>query len=193
LLRPLQVLFYKFDFSDILKNIAPLIRKVMGILGYISVHIMSGTQLKKLKMKSINFIRKGEGENYNYAQDHCFIKLSSQDTNGELCIIEDTLKPGFHLNRHHHKIMTEVFYILEGELELIFDNETTILKEGDTITVPPNVWHEANCKNGGKMLTIFKNGEFDIFLEQLSGMTADDFSNEVYMKSLSEKFDIYEE
>jgi len=193
LLRPLQVLFYKFDFSDLLKNIAPLIRKVMGILGYISVHIMSGTQLKKLKMKSINFIRKGEGENYNYAQDHCFIKLSSQDTNGELCIIEDTLKPGFHLNRHHHKIMTEVFYILEGELELIFDNETTILKEGDTITVPPNVWHEANCKNGGKMLTIFKNGEFDIFLEQLSGMTADDFSNEVYMKSLSEKFDIYEE
>lgn len=193
MLRPLQVLFYKFDFSDLLKNIAPLIRKVMGILGYISVHIMSGTQLKKLKMKSINFIRKGEGENYNYAQDHCFIKLSSQDTNGELCIIEDTLKPGFHLNRHHHKIMTEVFYILEGELELIFDNETTILKEGDTITVPPNVWHEANCKNGGKMLTIFKNGEFDIFLEQLSGMTADDFSNEVYMKSLSEKFDIYEE
>ena len=95
-------------------------------------------------MKAINFIRKGEGENYNYAQDHCFIKLSSRDTNGELCIIEDTLKPGFHLNRHHHKIMTEVFYILEGELELIFDNETTILKEGDTITVPPNVWHEAN-------------------------------------------------
>ena len=193
MLRPLQVLFYKFDFSDLLKNIAPLIREVMGILGYISVHITSGTQLKKLKMKSINFIRKGEGENYNYAQDHCFIKLSSQDTNGELCIIEDTLKPGFHLNRHHHKIMTEVFYILEGELELIFDNETTILKEGDTITVPPYVWHEANCKNGGKMLTIFKNGEFDIFLEQLSGMTADDFSNEVYMKSLSEKFDIYEE
>ena len=193
MLRPLQVLFYKLDFSDLLRNIAPLIREVMGILGYISVHIMSGTQLKKLKMKSINFIRKGEGENYNYAQDHCFIKLSSRDTNGELCIIEDTLKPGFHLNRHHHKIMTEVFYILEGELELIFDNETTILKEGDTITVPPNVWHEANCKNGGKMLTIFKNGEFDIFLEQLSGMTADDFSNEVYMKSLSEKFDIYEE
>lgn len=146
-----------------------------------------------MKMKSISFIRKGEGENYNYAQDHCFIKLSSRDTNGELCIIEDTLKPGFHLNRHHHKIMTEVFYILEGEMELIFDNKTTILKEGDTITVPPKVWHEANCKNGGKMLTIFKNGEFDIFLEQLSKMTEDDFSNEVFMKSFSEKFDIYEE
>ena len=144
-------------------------------------------------MKSINLIKKGEGENYNYVQDHCFIKLSSRDTNGELCIVEDTLKPKFHLSRHHHKIMTEVFYMLEGEMELIFDNETTILKQGDTITVAPNVWHEAKCKNGGKMLTIFKNGEFDIFLEELSKMSVDDFSNEAYLKSVSEKFDIYEE
>ena len=144
-------------------------------------------------MEQTKFAKKGEGENYNYSQDHCFIKLSSRDTNGELCIIEDTLKPGFHLNRHHHKIMTEVFYILEGEMELIFDNETIVLRDGDTITVPPNVWHEAKCENGGKMLTIFKNGEFDIFLEQLSTMTEDDFSNEEFMKSFSTKFDIYEE
>ena len=146
-----------------------------------------------MKMEQTRFVKKGEGENYNYSQDHCFIKLSSRDTNGELCIIEDTLKPGFHLNRHHHKVTTEVFYILEGEMELIFDKETIVLREGDTITVPPNVWHEAKCENGGKMLTIFKNGEFDIFLEQLSTMTADDFSNEEFMRSFSAKFDIYEQ
>ena len=127
------------------------------------------------KMKSKEYIKKAEGENYNYAQDHCFVKLSSRQTNGELCIIEDTLKPGFHLKRHHHKIMTEVFYMLVGELELIFDEETIILREGDTITVPPNVWHEAKSVNGGKMVTIFKNGEFDVFLEQLSTMTEADF------------------
>ena len=149
--------------------------------------------IKKMKMEQTRFVKKGEGENYNYSQDHCFIKLSSRDTNGELCIIEDTLKPGFHLNRHHHKVMTDVFYILEGEMELIFDKETIVLREGDTITVPPNVWHEAKCENGGKMLTIFKNGEFDIFLEQLSTMTADDFSNEELMRSFSAKFDIYEQ
>lgn len=144
-------------------------------------------------MTTKEIIRKGEGENYDYSQDHCFIKLSSRATNGELCLIEDTLKPGFHLKRHHHKIMTEVFYMLVGELELVFDDETIILKEGDTITVPPNVWHEAKCANGGKMLTIFKNGQFDIFLEQLSTMTADDFANKELMKSFSAKFDIYEE
>lgn len=144
-------------------------------------------------MKKIELIRTGEGENYNYSQDHCFVKLSSRSTNGELCLIEDTLKPGFHLARHHHKIMTEVFYMLVGELELIFDDETIILSEGDTITVAPNVWHEAKCKDGGKMLTIFKNGRFDVFLETLSKMTERDFADTVLMKSVAAEFDIYEE
>ncbi|HAW81230.1 MAG TPA: cupin domain-containing protein [Balneola sp.] len=144
-------------------------------------------------MISKQYVASGEGENYDYSQDHCFIKVSSKHTNGELCLIEDTIKPGFHLKRHHHKIMTEVFYMLEGEMELVFDDETILLKPGDTITVAPNVWHEAKCKDGGKMLTIFKNGQFDIFLEQLSTMTQEDFSNAELMKSFSAKFDIYEE
>lgn len=144
-------------------------------------------------MDSKQIVRKDKGENYNYAQDHCFVKLSSRATDGELCLIEDTLKPGFHLKRHHHKKMTEVFYMLEGKLVLIFDDETITLNEGDTITVPPNVWHEAKCAEGGKMLTIFKNGSFDDFLEGLSKMSEADFSDEVLMRNYSEKFDIYEE
>ncbi|HCR54086.1 MAG TPA: cupin domain-containing protein [Cytophagales bacterium] len=136
-------------------------------------------------------IRKGEGENYNYSQDHCFIKLSSHKTNGELSIVEDTLKPGFYLGRHHHKIMTEVFYVLEGEVELIFDDESITVKPGDTITIPPHVWHAASCKNGGKMLTIFKNGRFDVYLEKLSKMSEADFANTELMKSISAEFDIY--
>ena len=144
-------------------------------------------------MTSQEFIKKGEGKNYNYSQDHCFIKLSSRHTNGELCFVEDTLKPGFYLKRHYHKVMTEVFYMLEGELELIFDDETIIAKAGDTITVPPNVWHAAKCVEGGKMLTIFKNGRFDVFLEKLSTMTAEQFADKALMKSISHEFDIYHE
>ncbi|MEL6534538.1 MAG: cupin domain-containing protein [Bacteroidota bacterium] len=140
----------------------------------------------------MEFIKNGEGENYNYAQDHCFVKLSSRQTNGELCFVEDTLKPGFFLGRHHHKIMTEVFYILEGEVELIFDDQTLVLKPGDTVTVPPHVWHAASCNEGGKMLTIFKNGQFDLYLERLSQMKEVDFANADLMKQVSAEFDIYE-
>ena len=138
-------------------------------------------------------IRNGEGENYNYSQDHCFVKLSSRNTNGELSFVEDKLKPGFFLGRHHHKIMTEVFYILEGEVELIFDDESIVCRSGDTITVPPNVWHAARCEKGGKMLTLFKNGQFDLYLERLSKMSDSDFADKNLMKSVSAEFDIYED
>lgn len=143
-------------------------------------------------MKKQETIRNGHGENYPYAQDHCFVKLSSRDTRGELCFVEDHLKPGFYLGRHHHKIMTEVFYILEGELELIFDDETVVAKAGDTVTVPPNVWHAARCADGGKMLTIFKNGQFDLYLEALSHMSDADFENADLMAATAAKYDIYE-
>lgn len=144
-------------------------------------------------MKQKELIRNGEGPNFDYSQDHCFVKLSSHQTKGELCLIEDTLKPGFHLARHHHKIMTEVFYMLKGELELIFDDETIVLREGDTITVAPHVWHEAKCLKGGKMLTIFKNGQFDLYLERLSKMSENDFENDQLVKTVSAEFDIYHE
>ncbi len=143
-------------------------------------------------METKELVRNGEGANYDYSQDHCFIKLSSTKTKGELCFVEDTLKPGFFLGRHHHKIMTEVFYILEGRVELIFDDETLICNPGDTITVPPNVWHAARCEKGGKMLTIFKNGQFDQYLEKLSQMSDEQFKDAELMKAVDAEFDIYQ-
>lgn len=146
-----------------------------------------------IKMNQKITVRNGEGENYPYSQDHCFVKLSSKDTDGKLSIVEDTLKPGFFLARHHHKIMTEVFYILEGVVDLIFDDETIVCHAGDTITVPPHVWHAARCEKGGKMLSVFHNkGQFDIFLEKLSKMTDEDFADAQLMQMVSAEFDIYE-
>ncbi len=143
-------------------------------------------------MDTFQFIPNGQGEDYDYSQDHCFVKLSSHDTHGELSMVEDTLKPGFYLARHHHKIMTEIFYILEGEVELIFDDKTIVAGPGDTITVPPNVWHAASCKEGGKMLTIFKNGQFDLYLERLSTLSDEDFADAEKMAQVSAEFDVYE-
>ena len=67
------------------------------------------------------------------------------------------------------------------------------MNAGDTLTVPPNVWHAARCEKGGKMLTIFKNGRFDIFLRKLSTLNDKQFADSTFMKQLSEEFDIYEE
>jgi quercetin dioxygenase-like cupin family protein len=143
-------------------------------------------------MKKQQIIKSGEGKNYSYSQDHCFVKVASNQTNQELCFVEDILKPGFYLPRHHHKIMLEVFYILEGEVEYGFDDETVTAKAGDTIIVPQNVWHSAKCEKGGKMLSIFKNGQFDEYLAFLSTLSEKQFADSEYMAEVSARFDIYE-
>ena len=143
-------------------------------------------------MTTFEYIKANEGKDFDYSQDHCFVKLASRDTAGELSIVEDTLKPGFTLGRHHHKIMTEVFYVREGERDFVFDDSTIQARPGDTITIPPMVWHAAYCQHGGKMLTIFKHGRFDEFLERLSTMSNEQFSDKALMTSVAEEFDIYE-
>lgn len=137
-------------------------------------------------------VRNGAGKDYDYSQDHCFVKLAAKLTDGRLSFVEDHLKPGFKLARHYHKTMTEVFYVLDGEIRFNMDGETITVKTGDTLTIPPNVWHSAECEHGGRMLTIFLEGRFDEYLERMNSMTLDQFQNAELMRSTAEEFDIYD-
>ncbi len=56
----------------------------------------------------------GQGQDYEWSKDHIFVKTTLDLTEGRVTVVEDTLKPGFHLPRHYHKAMTEIFYILDG-------------------------------------------------------------------------------
>ena len=142
--------------------------------------------------QKITLVRNGQGKDFDYSQDHCFVKLPSSDTGGELTMVEDQLKPGFRLPRHHHKRMTEVFYVLEGQIAFVLDDQTITLNAGDTLTIPPNVWHAAGPPAGGRMLTFFKNGRFDEYLSELGALSESQFQDQALMTSLAEKYDIFE-
>jgi quercetin dioxygenase-like cupin family protein len=136
-------------------------------------------------------IQPSKGIEYEWSSDHIFVKTIGKLAEGRVSVVEDTMKPGFHLGRHHHKKMTEIFYILEGELTLIFDDETVVASVGTTINVPPNVWHEAKSENGAKMLSVFSPAGFEDYLAQLKTLTDEQFTDEAFMQALNEKYDIW--
>ena len=136
-------------------------------------------------------IQPGKGIEYKWSSDHIFVKTIGDLAEGRVSMVEDTMKPGFHLGRHHHKKMTEIFYILEGELTLIFDDEAVVAPAGTTINVPPNVWHEAKSENGAKMLTVFSPAGFEDYLARLKTLTDEQFTDEAFMQALNEKYDIW--
>ena len=134
----------------------------------------------------------GQGKDYPWAKDHVFVKSRFDLSEGRMTLVEDTLKPGFRLARHHHKRMLEVFYILEGAVEFEFDDQTVEAVPGTTLSVPPDVWHEVRCPQGAKLLTIFTPGGFDKYLEELVALTESQYADPAFMTALSERFDIFE-
>lgn len=138
-------------------------------------------------------IQQGEGIEYKWSSDHIFVKSVGGLTDGRVSMVEDTMKPGFHLARHHHKKMTEIFYVLDGEIELIFDDKTVVAAAGTTINIPPNVWHEAKSENGAKMLSLFSPAGFEDYLAVLKTLTDAQFADHAFMQVLNEKYDIWNE
>lgn len=135
-------------------------------------------------------IGSGQGRDYDWSRDHVFVKTASDSTGGQVAVVEDILKPGFLLPRHRHAQMTEIFYILEGEVVFRFDDEIVTAAPGTTVNVPPHVWHELACDKGGKMLTVFTPGGFDQYLAEMATLTGEQLADDKLMKALAEKYDI---
>lgn len=143
-------------------------------------------------MKKQQIILAGQGKSYDWAKDHVFVKSAVELTDGRLTLVEDTLKPGFFLGRHHHKKMVEIFYVLEGSVEFKFDDETIIATPGTTVNIPPDVRHEVRSVPGSKLLTIFTPGGFDKYLEDLVALTEGQYADTAFMTGLSERYDIFD-
>ncbi len=119
------------------------------------------------------------------------MKTTVDVTDGRVTVVEDTLKPGFHLARHHHRSMVEIFYVLEGEIRFAFDDELVVATPGMTINIPQNVWHDVSSEGGGKLLTVFTPGGFDSYLSEIAAMAQDKLADEALMTRLAERYDIW--
>lgn len=134
----------------------------------------------------------GGGKSYAWAKDHVRVKSSLDLSDGRLTLVEDTLKPGFHLDRHHHKKMIEIFYILEGSVEFVFDDERVVAAPGTTLNVPPGIWHTVTSAEGARLLTIFSPGGFDSYMEDLIALTESQYADVDFMRELAERYDIFQ-
>lgn len=65
------------------------------------------------------------------------------------------------LDFHVHEKSDEMFYCIEGEFDIEFDNGLTHLTEGDFIIIPKGVKHRPVCKGLVKCLLIEIEGTLD--------------------------------
>lgn len=133
----------------------------------------------------------GQGLDYDWASDHIFVKTPMGMTGGRVTVVEDILKPGFHLARHHHRAMVEIFYVLDGRVTFVFADETLEATAGMTVTVPASVVHEVSAPAGARLITIFTPGGFDGYLAASASLTPAQTEDADFVAELGRRHDIW--
>jgi quercetin dioxygenase-like cupin family protein len=68
------------------------------------------------------------------------ILVSGSQTAGKYCLIDMFVSPGGGPGPHRHDF-EEMFHVLDGEIEVTFRGEKSILKAGMTVNIPANAPH----------------------------------------------------
>jgi quercetin dioxygenase-like cupin family protein len=93
------------------------------------------------------------------------ILLAGTDTAGRYCLIDMHVPPGGGPPPHRHDF-EESFTLLEGELEATFRGAKSIIKAGDTISIPanaPHQFHNASSKAVRMLCICSPAGQEDFF------------------------------
>ena len=73
---------------------------------------------------------------------------------GSLMMVEVCFKAGA-IGYEHRHVHEQVCYCLEGEFEFTVEGQTTRLRPGDSVYVPPSALHGTVCLGEGRLLDIF--------------------------------------
>ncbi len=78
----------------------------------------------------------GEGSAYGFHGSAAVIKASGEDTLGQLGVIESVYPAGLSVHEHVHDGEDEMFYLLEGEIEVFCGEERWSIGAGSFAFVP---------------------------------------------------------
>ena len=64
---------------------------------------------------------------------------------------------------HYHKVATELYYVLEGEGDVVLDGEPVSVSKGSLLHIPPGVVHGARGKMRVLVVGIPDMSDDDLF------------------------------
>lgn len=100
------------------------------------------------------------------ASDTYTILLSGENTAGRFTLIDMRVPPGGGPPPHRHDF-EETFTMLDGEIEVTFRGQTSVLRTGETANVPanaPHFFHNASERPARMLCTCSPSGQEAFFL-----------------------------
>jgi len=110
------------------------------------------------------------------------VKVSSQDTDGQLTVFEQTgLTPKGGPPLHIHPYQDEMFYVIEGEYKFQVGEDKYQMNPGDTIFLPRNVPHAfIQITDKARMVLSFQpSGKMEEFFRKTAEWTSPPSKEEI--------------
>ena len=103
------------------------------------------------------------------------VHLRSEESGGQVAVIETTPAPGAGPPLHHHDF-DEAFYVIEGELTFQLRDELTMARPGDLVFAPRGVAHTfANLSEApARQLIICTPAGFERYFARMAAENAGD-------------------
>ena len=141
-------------------------------------------------------LQPGEGKSFKIRTSTCTFKVTGQDTQGHFGLFEFVMEPGTQgASLHIHKHLTEIFYVVEGEVELVVEQRRILATPGTLMLVPEQTPH--GFSNPGqtraKLLMMFSPADLrEQYFEGLVELTKNERQpNQEELLELMGKFDQY--
>lgn len=133
-------------------------------------------------------VKAGEGRTHGHIQlkgvnsNVLDVKVSGDDTDGDLAIFEQTgLSPKRGTPLHVHHSQDEIFNVIEGEYHFIVGKDKHKLKAGDTIFLPrkvPHAWTQVSEK--AKMNVIVQPaGKLEAFFVTMAALKGEPSKDQI--------------
>ncbi|WP_117210078.1 cupin domain-containing protein [Allorhizocola rhizosphaerae] len=103
----------------------------------------------------------------------CFVRLTGEDTGGQLSIVEFTMPPGaMGAAPHIHHGHTEEFVITEGEITFDLAPGTEVVGAGGTVSVPPGAAHGFRNASGqpARLIGLFRPAGYEQYFREVHEM-----------------------
>jgi quercetin dioxygenase-like cupin family protein len=116
------------------------------------------------------FLSDGEGRTFTVGPDKASVKVEAEGTGDAFSLVEYVAAPGVPgPPPHTHRVVSETFYILEGEVEFLAGDTVRTLARGAVAFVPPGVTHTFSNKGPkfARWIGIFSPGRYMALVEEV--------------------------
>lgn len=110
------------------------------------------------------FLESGQGRNYDMGRIRATFKADGDETANQYSVSEWWMEPNTKgIGAHSHEHENEIFYVLEGTLSFLVEDEWREARKGSFIFVPAGVQHDFENRSATRagVLNIFAPGAFE--------------------------------